>query len=601
MEQSLCHANQAKIYLHLVFLRFSGKMAPNWPVRDASAPEEDMLRLLKWTACCSVVCLLCACGGDPATPTGDASDTTSTSAESSLDPALAQKYIEVELTTDTSVLTEKEKQMIPLLIETAEIMDDLFWQQAYGDKSTLLDSIDDPATREFAKINYGPWDRLNGNKPFIDGVEAKPKGAQFYPADVDKQTVEAAAADNPDLLGLYTMVRRDADGNLTAIPYHEFFAKELQQASDLLTQAAALAEDEGLKKYLELRAQALLDSNYRPSDMAWMDMKSNTIDFVVGPIEMYEDQMFNAKTAFEAYILVKDKTWSERLSRYAAMLPELQRGLPVDDAYKQEEPGTDSDLNAYDVVYYAGDCNAGSKTIAINLPNDETVQLEKGTRRLQLKNAMRAKFDKILVPISEVLIHESQRQHITFDAFFANTMFHEVAHGLGIKNTVADRSISVRKALAEQSSALEEGKADVLGLYMIKSLMDKGELTGNIEDYYVTFFASIFRSIRFGSSSAHGRANLLRFNYFKDLGAFERDPESNTYRVNFDKMDTAVGALSREILTLQGDGNYDGVVALMNEKAVEGQQLRSDLDRLEAQNIPTDIVFKQGLTSLGLQ
>jgi len=282
------------------------------------------------------------------------------------------------------------------------------------------------------------------------------------------------------------------------------------------------------------------------------------------------------------------------------MLPSLQQGLPVPDRYKREQPGTDADLNAYDVVYYAGDCNAGSKTIAINLPNDEVVQLEKGTRRLQLKNAMRAKFDKILLPIADLLIAEDQRSHITFDAFFANTMFHEVAHGLGIKNTL-DGKGTVREALREQASALEEGKADILGLYMVTALHERGELGDlPLEDYYTTFLAGIFRSVRFGASSAHGRANMARFNFFEEMGAFSRDEASGKYRANFEPMQRAIAALSEKILRFQGDGDYDGVRSFMEQQGRIGEALQADLDRLGGAGIPVDIVFEQGIEVLGL-
>jgi hypothetical protein len=290
--------------------------------------------------------------------------------------------------------------------------------------------------------------------------------------------------------------------------------------------------------------------------------------------------------------------WSKRLARYAAMLPELQRGLPVPDAYKAETPGTDSDLNAYDVIYYAGDCNAGSKTIAINLPNDEQVQLEKGTRRLQLKNAMRAKFDKILEPIAAELIVPDQRRHVTFDAFFADTMFHEVAHGLGIKNTVNGRG-TVRDNLKELGSGIEEGKADVLGLYMITKLHEKGELSGSLEDYYTTFLAGIFRSVRFGAASAHGEANMVRFNFFADRGAFTRDANGQ-YRVDMPKMRKAVDELSATLLKLQGDGDYAGVQKLIGELGVIRPQLAEDLARLKRSNIPGDVTFTQGKSVLGL-
>ena len=506
------------------------------------------------------------------------------------------KYVDVKLTSDLSGLTENERKMLPVLIEAADKMNDLFWYEAYGNKDELLNSITDEETKKFVIINYGPWDRLDGNKPFVEGVGEKPKGANFYPTDMTKEEFEAA--DIKDKNSIYNFVRRDETGKLYSIPYHKQFESEVKEVSNLLEEASGLAEDEGLKKYLKLRAKALLDDNYQPSDLAWMDMKTNTLDIVIGPIETYEDHLFGNKAAHEGYVLIKDQEWSKKLAKFSTFLPELQKGIPVEDAYKKETPGTDSDLNAYDVVFYAGDCNSGSKTIAINLPNDEEVQLQKGTRRLQLKNAMRAKFDKILVPISEVLIDENQRKHITFDAFFANTMFHEVAHGLGIKNTINGKG-TVRNSLKEHASALEEGKADVLGLYMVQQLHKKGEIEGDMKDYMTTFMASIFRSVRFGASSAHGKANMIRFNFFKEKGAFSRN-EDGTYTVNYDNMIVAMKDLSNLILTLQGNGDYDGVAKLVAESGIISDELQSDLDRLSSANIPVDVVFEQGTDVLGL-
>ena len=510
--------------------------------------------------------------------------------------ALLAKYVTVPLRVDTGGLSPDQRALLDHVRAAAQIMDGLFWQQAYGDRAALLSSIDDPALRRFAEINYGPWDRLDGNAPFVAGVGEKPKGAGFYPRDMTVAEFEAAtalASDAGDALrGLYTMVRRDASGALVAVPYHEYFAEPLRRAAGELRAAAALAEDEGLRRYLELRADALLTGDYRASDMAWLDMRDNAVDVVIGPIETYEDQLFGAKAAFEAYVLVVDRDWSRRLGRYAALLPGLQRDLPVDAAYKQEEPGSDAQLGAYDVLFYAGDCNAGSKTIAINLPNDEAVQLAKGTRRLQLKNAMRAKFDRILLPITERLIAPEQREHVTFDAFFANTMFHEVAHGLGIKRTLDGRG-TVREALAEQASAIEEGKADVLGLWMITRLHEQGELgETDLRDNYVTFLASVFRSIRFGAASAHGRANLTRFAFFAERGAFTRRADG-TYAVDFERMQDATEALSARILQLQGDGDRAGALAFGARYGKLGPELQADLDRLAAAGIPVDVVFEQ--------
>jgi hypothetical protein len=513
-------------------------------------------------------------------------------------PSRYDIYAEVRLSADLSHLDENQRQMIALLIEASKIMDGLFWLQAFGEPEPFLAGVDDPAQKRFAAINYGPWDRLAADQPFVESYGAKPLGAQFYPADMTKEEFEAWDQEGKD--GLYTLVRRDAGGNLVLEPYSQAFRPQLEQAAALLRQSAELASDAEFANYLRMRADALLTDDFQPSDMAWMDMKNNPIELVIGPIETYEDQLFGYRTAYESYVLIKDMAWSDRLARFAQYLPELQQGLPVPDEYKQEMPGSDADLNAYDVVYYAGHCNAGSKTIAINLPNDEEVQLAKGTRRLQLKNAMLAKYNQILVPIADVLIAEDQRRHITFDSFFGNTMFHEVAHGLGIKNTL-DGSGTVRHALQEHASALEEGKADILGLYMVQKLREKGEISeGEMMDDYVTFLAGIFRSIRFGASSAHGRANMIRFNFFEQAGAFSRDEATGTYRVNRPQFEQAVRDLSNRILTLQGNGDYAAVDGFVAEMGNVGPALQADLDRLASAAIPVDIVFEQGADVLGL-
>ena len=516
---------------------------------------------------------------------------------------LAQ-YTPVRLTADLSGLSQRERRMIPLLIEAAQEMDSIFWRQVYPARDSLLAEIGDSAAREYVLLNYGPWDRLDGNAPFVPGVGPRPDGAAFYPPDMTKAEFDSAAAAAPDggaaLRSLYTVVRRDSAGRLVAVPYREAFAEPSRRAAAKLREAAALADDPGLRRYLELRARALETDDYQPSDLAWMDMKRNGVDVVIGPIETYDDGLFGYKAAHEAYVLIKDREWSERLTRYARLLPALQRGLPVPEAYKREKPGTDSDLNAYDAVYYTGQANAGSKTIAINLPNDEEVQLRKGTRRLQLKNAMRAKFDRILVPIAEELIAEDQREHIDFDSFFANVMFHEVAHGLGVKNTI-DGKGTVRDALKEQAGALEEGKADILGLYMITRLQQQGELPGvDLDDNYVTFLAGIFRSIRFGAGSAHGRANAAELSFLQERGAFTRDSASGRYRVDFPRMRAAVDSMAGLILRFQGDGDYDGVKRFMSERATVPPGLQRDLDRLGDKGIPVDIDFEQGLEALGM-
>lgn len=540
--------------------------------------------------------LLSACGNNAQTNVNHEEDTTQNQ-ESYAAKGVAE-YKHIKLTTDMSTLSDNEKLVIAEMIKAAEVMDNLFWKQALGDKDAFLSSIEDKDEKEFAIINYGPWDRLSGNKPFIDGYGEKPKGANFYPQDATAEEIKALA----DGDALYTIVRRGENNELMVEPYHVHYKADLEVAANHLRKAAEITEDEQLALYLNARADALLTDNFDPSDKQWLGLDGNRLDIIIGPIETYEDELIGAKAAYEAYVLVKDMDWSERLKKYIAYLPELQKNIPVDEKYKSEQPGGNSQLNAYDVVYYAGHCNAGSKTIAVNLPNDEYIQKEFGTRRSQLKNAIRAKFDHIMVPIADMLIAEDQREHVTFDAFFENTMFHEVAHGLGIKNLVDKPEETVSSALGETHNALEEGKADILGLYMITYMHDQGILTDHdLMDNYVTFLAGIFRSVRFGASSAHGKANMVRFNYFKEMGAFSFDAEKGTYSVNMEKMKEAMNSLSELILTLQGNGDKAGVEKLLTEKGVIGEELQANLDRVAAANIPKDIVFEQGAAVLGLE
>jgi hypothetical protein len=564
-----------------------------WTLLETHAMPRHVLLL-------PLLAVVAACSS--ATPPADvptpATTTPAGAPESSYAERQLATYATVRLQADLSHLSDNQRRMVALLVEAGRTMDPVFWQQVWGERDALMAQLPDEASRRFADINYGPWDRLNNDRPFVQDVGPRPPGARFYPGYMSAEEFEAA-----DLAGkrdLYTLLRRNDQGALVTIPYSVAFGDALQQTAKLLREAAALAEDAGFRRYLELRAAALLDDNYQPSDLAWMDMKTNTVDVVIGPIETYQDTLFGYKAAFSAYVLIKDVAWSQRLERFAAYLPELQRELPVGPRYKAESPGSDADLNAYFAVYYAGDSNSGAKTIAINLPNDEEVQLAKGSRRLQLQNVMQAKFDTIMQPIAAELIAEEQLANVRFEAFFENVMFHEVAHGLGIKNTINDRG-TVREALRELASPFEEAKADILGLYMIGKLADRGELdAARLSDNYVTFLAGIFRSVRFGASSAHGQANMLTFNFLQQAGAFSRDEGSGRYRVDIDAMRKGVDALSEKILTLQGDGDLDGARASLAEFGSIGMSLASDLERLAAAGIPVDIVFEQGLDVLGL-
>lgn len=507
-------------------------------------------------------------------------------------------YVSVPLKADLSGYDAQDRKMLALLVQASQLMDGLYWKQNGFERESFLAGITDPATRELAELNFGPWDRMNDDHPFVEGHGARPPGVGFYPADMTKEEFEKA--DLPDKDGWYSLVRRGEDGKLKLLPFHEAYKPELEQAAALLREAAPLSKDKAFGDYLRMRADALLSDDFRASDMAWMDMKNNPVDIVIGPIETYEDQLFGYKASYEGLVLLKDKAWSEKLARFAGFLPELQRVLPVPDKYKAERPGSAADLNAYAAIYYGGNANVGAKTIAINLPNDEVVTLAKGSRRLQLENVIQAKFDHILLPIAKQLIAEDQIQHVTFEAFFEDTMFHEVAHGLGIKNTL-DGKGTVTQALKEYASNFEEGKADVLGLWLITELTDKGELPKEkLMDGYVTFLAGILRSVRWGAGESHAKANMIRFHFFEQQGAFTRDPATGRYRVEFDKMRSAVDAFSAKLLTVQGDGDYAEAKRMTDTMGVVGPQLAEDLKKLDAAKIPVDVRFEQGLDVLGL-
>jgi hypothetical protein len=562
-------------------------------------------------------------------------------------------FKEITLTTDTAKLSEAEKRCIMYLIEAAKSADEIFWKQTYMAKKDALKGIKNDTLKRFLEINYGPWDRLNNDKPFMAGVGEKPKGVNYYPADFDpKMVTEDIKA---RVLSPYTVIKNSPkipvdpgknppkegemmapmemfplkNGNMVTVEDFGFaYNKDMRELIASLEKAAEAIEPEDAKfaQFLRMRGGAIMTNNLIMSDIDWLNLNSH-LDIIIGPIENYEDKLTGQKTAFEAYVLVRDVEWGERLKKYIGYLPELQAGLPVDAPYKPElakneelsgvdegtvemieEPGFPpmlkpksalSQLAVFDVVYYGGDCNSGSKTIAVNLPNDETIQKYFGTRRSQLKNAMKAKFDEIVMPISKTLIVSNQQANIKFDAFFANVMFHEVAHGLGVKNLVSDASKTVREALGPDYSAIEECKADVLGLYMVTKLVEKGELSGKLDDYYVTFVASVFRSVRFGASSAHGKANMITFNTLLNKGAITKGPKG--YSINVNEMKNVIGALAAELLVLQGDGNTQGVTTMLTTRGVVTESLNGDLAKLQKANIPVDLTFKQGIKAMGLE
>ncbi|MBQ6955133.1 MAG: Zn-dependent hydrolase [Bacteroidales bacterium] len=510
-----------------------------------------------------------------------------------------EQYATVPLKADMEKLSERERELVSLFIEIADVMDDIYWEQTFGEGNRKrLKELEDPDKRRFAEIQYGAWDRLDGDRPFLSGYGDKPAGANFYPADMKE--AEFNKLDDPLKTSPYSILRRDIKGNIIVIPYSKAYAKQLRQADMLLGKAIELAEDEEMKNYLEARREALRSDEYQKSDMVWMDMKKSRLDFVFGPIENYEDGLFGLKTSFEAFVLIKDEDWSGRLERYTSMLPEMQTLLPCDPKYKRERPGTESDLYVYDVVYYAGECNAAGKTIAINLPNDEQVQLERGTRRMQLRNAMEAKYENILFPIANLMIDKSQIKNVRFEAFFNNVCFHEVAHGLGIKNTI-DGKGTVREALKNQYSAWEEAKADICGLFMVQTLIEKGELKGiSVEDAYVSYMAGLLRSVRFGAKEAHGIANIMCFNFMQDRKAFTRTKDGR-YKVDVKNMRKAIEEWAALVLATEGNGDYKAASNYAAKNGTVRLELQHDLKTIEKAKIPIDIVFKQGPRELGLK
>lgn len=509
--------------------------------------------------------------------------------------AKVEEYARVELKSDlVNNLNDKEKELVRIFFQVGEITDNLFWKQTFGDKSQL-DTITDSYAKEFAMIQYGAWDRLDNNKPFLAGYGEKPAVCNYYPHDITAEEFDAFEDANKN--SWYTVIRRNEDGSLKSVWYHEAYAEEIGHICTLLEKAVTLAEDPGLKNYLEKRIEAFKTDDYLESDLTWMDMKDSKIDFVTGPIESYDDKFQETKASYESFILLKDEARSKDLAKFVSMLPALQKELPCAPEYKTFVPGTSSDLNVYDAVYYAGDCNAGSKTIAINLPNDERVHALKGTRRLQLRNSMKAKFDKILLPIGQLIVTPEQQKYLNFDAFFWNVTFHEVAHGLGVKQTI-NTNESVDAVMGTEKTSWEEAKADILGLFMVTKLIEMGEITNiTAEDAITTYIAGILRSVRFGAASSHGKANMMCFNYMEKAGAFSRDAKGQ-YVIDFEKAKEAMNGWAALILQTQGDGNIEFATKYRAENGGITPALQADLNKINEAGIPRDITFIQGVDVL---
>ena len=496
-------------------------------------------------------------------------------------------------------MSQSEKQILPLLISAAEIIDEIFWLQTFGgSRESLLETMEEASAREYAMINYGPWSRLAGHTAFYPGFEDKPLGAQFYPEDMGRE--EFDNWDEPLKNSPYTMIKRSEDGTLEAIPYSVVFSRELKEISDLLTEAAQLAQYDRLADFLLALSDDIQSDNYSKSEYAWMQMKDNNIELVMRPLDTGEDRKFGYKASYSTYILVKDHAWSAKLERYSGLAGAMQERLPVPDAYKQGEPESGSEINVYDALYYAGHCNAGPKIIALYLPRDAEVQRQTGIRSMQLKNVMEAKYEHILAPIGRMMIHETQREMVHSDAFFLLTAFHEIAASLGMSNTI-DQQGSVRDALREHHNTIDATATDLMALFMIAQLAEMGEITEEeFHRAYITSFASVMRSSRFGAAGAHGIAGMIRFNFFERENVFQRCPETLTYEVSVENMKDAVEKALEKLIIIQGDGDYEAAAQLISRDGSMPGYFRADIDRINATDIPVDVYFKQGMDHLDL-
>jgi hypothetical protein len=519
------------------------------------------------------------------------------------DPDLEKKirrFSPTTLTADTSKLSTGDQQALAKIIAAAKLMDPLFLRQVWSGndalyKKLLADKTSVGAQRlHYFLINDGPWSRLDNNEPFIEGVpKEKPLNANYYPDDMTRDEFNAwvqglSEAEKHKANGFFWLIRRGSDRKLTTVPYSEAYKEFLDPAAKLLNEAAALTTNNSLKNFLSKRAKAFGTDDYYDSDVAWMDLDA-PIDVTIGPYETYEDELFSYKAAFEAYVTLRDDEESAKLAKFSRYLQELENNLPMDAAYRNPKLGAASPIRVVNEVFSSGEGNSGVQTAAFNLPNDERVVKEKGSKRVMLKNVQDAKFNKTLVPIAAVVLDPGQRSTLLFESFFTHILAHELMHGLGPHNiTVGGEQTTVRKQLKELYSSIEEAKADITGLWALQYLIDKGAVDKSMEQsLYTTYLASNFRSVRFGITEAHGKGVALQFNYLTDEGAFKFDEKSGTFNVDSAKIKEAVRKLTHDILTLQAEGSYDKAKAMLDKYAVIRPQMKGALDRLS--DVPVDI------------
>ena len=508
-----------------------------------------------------------------------------------------KQFATIELKYDENLLDDRQKVVIEKLYFAAKIMDEIFLDQVYAKNKAIQDELSaqndeqSVAAKQYFDIMFGPFDRLEDDEPFY-GHDKKPEGANFYPEDMKKEEflnwIKEHPEDEKAFTSEFTMIRRDGD-KLIAIPYSEYYAEPLERAAKLLNEAAEYAENASLNKYLTTRAMAFLSNNYYESDMAWMDLKNHTIEVVIGPYEVYEDELFNYKAAFECFLTIKDPEESKKLEIFANYLNDIENNLPNPKADKNFDRGSESPIMVVQEVFSAGDTKAGVQTLAFNLPNDERVREAKGSKKVMLKNMHEAKFEKQLMPIAKIVLDEANLANVTFDAFFNHTLMHEMSHGVGPgKININGRETEVKKELKETYSKIEECKADVLGMYNNVYMIEKGVYPSEFEkELWPSFLAGVFRSIRFGISEAHGAGNAIIFNYLLENGAYIYDESTQKLSVDQDKVYAVVKELANKLLVIQAKGDYVGAKALIDAYAVETVPMKTIIQKLKS--IPVDI------------
>jgi hypothetical protein len=511
---------------------------------------------------------------------------------------MTARFAPVDLTADLSTMPANERQALAKMVEAGRVFDALFLRQVWDGNETMLAELaadETPLGRarlHYFLLNKGPWSRLDHNEPFVDGAPAKPPQGNFYPAGATKAEVEAwinglSPADKARATGFFTTIRRGADGRFTLVPYSLEYQNEIARVSTLLREAAALTTQPTLKTYLDARAAALLSNDYYASDVAWMELDAS-IEPTIGPYEVYEDEWFNYKAAFESFIGVRDDAETQKLARFGAELQEIENNLPIDPKYRNPKLGALAPIRVINSVFSSGDGNRGVQTAAYNLPNDERVIAEKGSKRVMLKNVQEAKFARVLQPIAKVAMPAAAQGSVSFEAFFTHILMHELMHGLGPHNiTAAGGATTVRKEFKELYSTIEEAKADVSGLFALRFLFDKGKLDAKLGDtMYTTYLASMFRSIRFGINEAHGRGVAVQLNYFLDHGGVSVNADG-TFQVNAETFKQNVIALTRDIMTMQATGDYAAGKAMAETLGVIRPPVQAVLDKLK--DVPVDI------------